>query len=186
MKKFSLALLCLAALFVACASAPGASGSSGGRGDTPEWLNEFPPEDAMWGIGAAKQSTESLSMTMAEARARQSIAQQLSTRARGMITDFARDAGSGASQSSTQLAEAVSRQLTEAELTGATPIRRWKGPDGTWWYLVQYPKAEAAKTAAGVVDTEAARYAEFKAMDALRMMDAELAASREKAVPVTE
>jgi hypothetical protein len=125
-------------------------------------------------------------MTMAEARARQSIAQQLSTRARGMITDYARDAGTTNNQTSLQLAETVSRQLTSAQLSGATPIKRWKAPDGTWWYLVQYGKSDAARTVADVIDNEAARYAEFKALDALKMMDAELAKSNEKPAPVTE
>jgi hypothetical protein len=80
----------------------------------------------------------------------------------------------------------VSRQLTSAQLTGATPIKRWKAADGTWWFLVQYSKAEAAKATADIINTEAARYAEFKTMDALRMMDAELAALKEQAAPVTD
>jgi hypothetical protein len=185
MKKLSVLFLCLAAavLAVGCVSAPAASQA---QENVPDWLNDFPPEDVLWGVGTAKQSTESLSMTMAEARARQSIAQQLGTNARGMITDYARDAGSGDSQDSTQLAEAVARQLTNAQLTGAIPIKRWKAADGTWWYLVQYSKSEAAKAAADIITTEAARYAEFKTLDALKMMDAELAAQKERSAPVTE
>jgi hypothetical protein len=187
MKRYAVLVLCLAALAVSCASTAETPASSGaGQGELPPWINELPPEDVLWGIGAAKQSTENFSMDLAEARGRQSIARQLDTLARGMITDFARDAGSGASQSSVQLAEAVTRQLTEARLVGASPIKRWKGPDGTWWFLVQYSKSEAAKATADLVDTEAARYAEFKALEALKLMNAELTALKEKPVPVTE
>jgi hypothetical protein len=125
-------------------------------------------------------------MTAADGLARQSISQQLETVARGMLTNYARDAGVGGSQSSIQLVEAVSRQLTSTQLRGAAPIRRWKAADGTWWFLLQYPKSEAAKATADIVDTEAARYAEFKALDALKMMDAELAALKEKPVVTTE
>lgn len=191
MKKcFPILVLAVTVLAAACVSTGPAASSPANAGvanaNVPEWINDFPPEDVLWGIGNAKQSTESLSMTMAEARARQSIAQQLSTSARGMITDYARDAGSPDSQASTQLAEAVARQLTNAQLNGVTPIKRWKAPDGTWWYLVQYSKTEAAKAAANIVNNEAARYAEFKALDAIDRMDTELAKQNEKPVPVTE
>jgi hypothetical protein len=184
-KKWFLILAVAGAVLTAgCGSSPEAPPQE--NANVPEWINEFPPEDALWGIGSAKQSTENLSMTMAESRARQSISYQLNTIARGMITDYARDAGSGDNQSSAQLAEAVGRQLTSSQLTGATPIKRWKAADGTWWYLVQYGKSSAAKTMANVISNEAAQYAEFKAMDALKTADAELAAYYAKPEPVTE
>ena len=184
MKKtyFTLCALILAALILgSCGSSPAGAGASGpANANTPEWLNDFPPEDVLWGIGSAKQSTENLSMTMADARARQEVARQLSVLAEGMVKDYARDAGTVGNQTSLQLAESVARQLTSAQLSGATPIKRWKAPDGTWWYLVQMKKADAAKAAAGVIDNEAARYAEFKSMEALKEMDALLSKSSVK------
>jgi hypothetical protein len=173
-----------AILTVGCSSSPAAPAQE--NANVPEWINDFPPEDVLWGIGSAKQSTENLSMTMAEARGRQSISYQLNTIARGMITDYARDAGVGNDQASAQLAEAVGRQLTDSRLVGATPIKRWKAADGTWWYLVQYGKAAAAQATANIINSEAARYAEFKTFDALKEMDFELSNHREKPVPVTE
>jgi hypothetical protein len=140
----------------------------------------------MWGIGSAKQSSDNLSMTMAEARARQNIAQQLSTLAKGMITDYARDAGTTNNQASLNLAESVSQQLTQATLNGVTPRQRWKAPDGTWWYLVEYKKADAARAATGIIDNEAARYAEFKALNSLEAMEKKLAEANGKPEPVTE
>jgi hypothetical protein len=47
-------------------------------------------------------------------------------------------------------------------------------------------KSDAAQAAADIVDSEAARYAEFKTMDALRLMDAQLAARNDRPVPIIE
>jgi hypothetical protein len=185
MKKISIALVCvLAVLAVGCKSVP--ADTRVNDPNVPEWLNEFPPEDVLWGIGSAKQSTENMSMTMAEARARQNLANQLSVEVQGMITDYARDAGTINDQTSLALSEAVARQVTQATLTGATPITRWRSPGGTWWFRVQLKKADAAKTTADIIDSEAARYADFKAMEALKLMDAQLAKKNEPPVPLTE
>ncbi|MDR0877521.1 MAG: hypothetical protein LBN21_05670, partial [Treponema sp.] len=69
MKKAVFGILALALVMsvVACGSAPAAAPVTV---DQPEWLNDFPPEDALWGIGIAKQSSANMSMTTAEARAR--------------------------------------------------------------------------------------------------------------------
>jgi hypothetical protein len=168
------------------ASAPGAAAPAQAAPapapdpNMPEWLNDFPPEDALWGIGSAKQSTDNMSMTMAENRARVSISQQLSSMVQNMITDYTRDAGTSNSQASISLQESVSRTMSEAKLTGAKPIKRWKGPDGTWWYLLEYKKADAAKQAADIFATEAEQYAEFKTDQALEMMESQLAKNKEK------
>jgi hypothetical protein len=185
MKKISVVLACLlTVLALGCKSVP--PDTRVDDPNVPEWLNDFPPEDALWGIGSAKQSTDNMSMTMAEARARQNIANQLSVEVQGMITDYARDAGTINDQTSLALAESVSRQVTDVKLSGAAPITRWKSPNGTWWFRVQLKKADAAKVAADIIDSEAARYAEFKAMEALKMMEAQLAGKNNKPVPVTE
>jgi hypothetical protein len=185
MKKFSVVLVCfLAALALGCKSVP--PDTRVNDPNVPEWLNEFPPEDILWGIGSAKQSTDTMSMTMAEARARQNIAYQLSVEVQGMITDYARDAGTINNQTSLALAESVNRQITDAKLTGAVPITRWRAPNGAWWFRVQLKKSDAAQVAADIIDSEAARYSEFKAMEALKLMDAQLAKKNDAPVPVTE
>ncbi|GHU91273.1 hypothetical protein FACS189476_11890 [Spirochaetia bacterium] len=170
MKKFSVSFLLAltATLVVGCASAPPSS-------NIPDFvLNPPIRDDVMIGIGRAGNQNEQLSLQMADSRARQDIAFQLSAQVQAMITDYAREAGTIAEATALQLSETVGRQLTNTTLNGARPEKREKTPDGTWWVMVTYPKAEAAKTAASLIDSEAARYAEFKAMEATKLMDAQL------------
>jgi hypothetical protein len=87
------------------------------------------------------------------------------------------------SQTALSLQENISREITSMQLNGARPIKRWKAPDGAWWYLVEYKISDAKAALAPMFASEEARYAEFKAEEALRMLDDQLA-KREKPVQV--
>ena len=188
MKKLSFvfAVMIIAAMgigFAACGTTSAASSSSG-PANTPDWLNDFPPEDALWGIGTAKQSSASMSMTTAEARARVAIARQLDTKVQAMFTDYNLDAGNAGSQANVSMQEDVSRQITNMNVSGARAIKRWQAPDGTWWYLVEFKKSDAKAAVAGILGNEQAAFAQFKAQQALGMLDAQLA-KNEKPLQVT-
>jgi hypothetical protein len=172
-------LMTVVLLAASCGGAPAAQQDP----NTPPWLNDLPPEDALWGIGNAKQSSVQMSMTMAEARARTSIARQLNSKVDDMLTDYMRDAGTVDSQTALSLQENINRQITSMQLNGARPIQRWQAPDGAWWYLVEYKISDARTALAPMFTSEEARYAEFKAEEALRMLDDQLA-KQEKPVPV--
>jgi hypothetical protein len=174
--------IALVLLAVSCGGAPAAQQQDP---NTPSWLNDFPPEDALWGIGSAKQSSDQLSMNTAEARARTSVARQLNTKVDAMFTDYMRDAGTVGSQTALSLQEDVSRQITSMQLNGARPIQRTKTSDGAWWYLVEYKLSDAKAALAPMFTSEEAHYAEFKAEEALRMLDDQLA-KQEKPIPVYE
>jgi hypothetical protein len=182
-KGLSICLMTLVVILSAanCGGAPAAQQDP----NTPPWLNDFPPEDALWGIGSAKQSSPQLAMNTAEARARTSVARQLNTRVDAMFTDYMRDAGTVGSQAALSLQEDVSRQITSMQLNGARPIQKWQAPDGAWWYLVEYKISDAKTALAPMFTSEEARYAEFKADEALRILDSQLA-RQEKPVPVYE
>ncbi|AEF85695.1 putative lipoprotein [Treponema primitia ZAS-2] len=185
MKKWGfiyISLIIAAFVLAGCGSAP-APADPQTDPNSPEWLNDFPPEDAIWGIGTAKQSSDSLSMSTAETRARTSIARQLDIKVKAMFTNYQRDAGTIGSQTALSLQEDVSNQVTSMQLSGSRPIKRWKAPDGTWWYLIEYKIADAKAALSTVIDDEAARFSEFKAAEALKMLDAQLAKS-EKPQPV--
>jgi len=174
MKRFCSILMVLSLVFMvaACGSAP--TSTTTGPTTTPEWLNDFPPEDVLWGIGIAKQSSPSMSMTTAEARARVAIARQLQTKVQAMFTDYNLDAGNVNAQANASLQEDVSRQITNMDVSGARPIKRWEAPDGTWWFLVEFKKSDAKNTVASILRNEQAAFAQFKAQQALDMMDRQL------------
>jgi hypothetical protein len=179
MKKFcSILLVVLLVLTAAaCKSSPPTTSTTTGPTTTPEWLNDFPPEDVIWGIGTAKQSSASMSMTTAESRARVAIARQLNTRVQAMFTDYNMDAGNVNDQANTSLQEDVSRQITNMDVSGARPIKRWEAPDGTWWFLVEMKKSDVRNTVGTILGNQEAAFAQFKAQQALDMLDAQLAKS---------
>jgi len=187
MKKISLASLVLLVLalslaFMSCASKSATKAQE--IPNTPPWINDFPPEDVLWGIGTAKQSSESMSMTTAEARARVAIARQISTKVQAMFTDYNLDAGNVKNQANTSLQEDVSRQITDTTISGARPIQKWKSPaNGTWWYLVEMKKSDVKSQVSSILKNEEATYAQFKTQQALQMLDAQLA-KNEKPVQI--
>ena len=198
-KKLFLAAALLAALFAlplaACKSAP-TSGSASGTTSVPAgitdpsmppWINDLPPDGELWGIGYADSALMNLRMTMADSRARQDLARQIETLAKGMVVDYARQGGGIADASVIQFQEEVSRQLVEAKLTGAVTNQRWDTPDHkSLWVRVKLSKEDAAGNIQKAVDSEAARYAEFKAMEALKMMDQQLEKNPQSPQPVRE
>jgi hypothetical protein len=192
--------LCVAAALLAvlilgaCKSTPKSTGPSAPAGITdpsmPPWINDKPPAGELWGIGVADNAQMNLRMTIADSRARQDLARQLETLARGMVVDYAREAGGINDTAALQFQESVSRQLVDAKLTGADTDVRWNTPDNkTLWVRVKMSKDDAARNAADqilkAVESEAARYAEFKAMDALKMMDQQLEKNHPAPQPVT-
>ena len=81
-----------------------------------------PPEDAYIGIGNGRAMTLNAARMMAENRARVSIAQQMNSAVRNMITDY-----TGTSElepAMLQFFETVSRTLAEADLRGTQPDTR--------------------------------------------------------------
>jgi hypothetical protein len=136
-------------------------------------------EDAIFGVGSAKMSNPSQSMQAADARARTDIATKLSTEVQAMIIDYSRTAGTENNQTANlTYYESSSRQLTQATLKGVEVQKREQTADGTYWTLARITKADAAQSVADIIENEASRYAEFKAMDALKMMEQQLNKSK--------
>jgi hypothetical protein len=59
-------------------------------------------------------------------------------------------------------------------------------PDGTWWVRVSLRKTDAQKVANGVFENEASRYADFKAQEATKMLDAQIMQAQSKPTPRSE
>jgi len=61
------------------------------------------------------------------------------------------------------------------DVSGSRPIRRWQASDGTMWVLVALNTADARAAVASILGSEEAAFAQFKAQQALQMLDAQLA-----------
>jgi len=176
---FSIVLvLSLVLISIGCASNAGPGGTN-----LPPWVNDLPNEGELIGIGSAKQSTESMSMTTAEARARVSIARALNNKVQAMFVDYNLDAGPAGNQASTSMQEDVSRQVTNMNVSNSQRTQLWVAPDKTYWIQVTMKISDARNQLSSIIGSEEAAYAQFKAQQALAMMDAQLAKS-EKAIIV--
>jgi hypothetical protein len=189
-KMFLCAALC-AGLLVALMAA-GCKSAPAGVDDPamPPWINDRPPAGELWGVGVANNAQMQMRMTMADSRARQDLARQLQTLAQGMVVDYARDAGGIDNTVVLLFQETVSRQIVDAKLVGAVQDVMWNTPDRkTLWIRLKMSKEDAARNAEDqilkAVESEAARYAEFKAMEALKLMDQQLEKNHPAPLPVT-
>jgi hypothetical protein len=141
---------------------------------TPDWIDELPFEDTIWGIGSAKLNSPAMSMTVAETRARVSIARQLVEIARNTLLGYNIDPNIQGFSVVT-ITENISREIINIDLSGARAIRRWQGPDGTFWYLVEYKKALASETISGIFNNIEKETPQFKASNALLVFNSNLA-----------
>jgi hypothetical protein len=178
MKKLFGVLFVSASILVlmACGSSP-SSGSSPRRGrlaGVPAFvINPPQAEDVIYGVGAADYDDVNMAITMAENRARVSIARELDSRVKGMIDDMTQAAGASR-EDSLSFAQTVSRTLTEARLSGARRVETGEADDGTIYVLVSMKKADASKQASDIINREKIKYAAFENWNAQRDMDAAL------------
>ena len=120
-------------------------------------------------------ASTNLTLQAADARARTDIAMKLDVEVQAMIIDYSRTAGTEINQTAAlTFYESISRQIAQANLSGVEVVRREQTADGSYWTLARINKAEAARATAEIIDSEASRYAEFKALEALKMMEQQL------------
>jgi len=183
----NLSVLCIVfvslVLVVGCGSAPATQVQKDPT--APDWVDELAPEDAFWGIGLAKLQNESLAAETATTRAQRDVGRQISTLVQGLLTDYAKESGLANNSRSIQSIENIGRNLVNVNLSGATPNARKRMPDGTWWVRVAVKKADAQKAVNSIVNNEMADFAEFKAAEALKMLDYELGKAQSKPSPVS-
>ena len=172
-----LSILTVALLLASCASAPAtpeptqtAKGSN-----LPEFfLNPPIYEDQIVGLGMAKMSSDSISRQTAIMRARTDIAYQMNTRVEAMLTDYFQEAGSGDDIQVITFVESISKQITNIDLKTAVTKQQAEN-DGMWYAMVVYPVRALADEVGGLFErNENAAFAEFKADEALRRLDASL------------
>lgn len=161
---------------VALVIASCATGPSINKREIPSfYLNPPTSKDYIYGVGEAHLSTLSLSRTIALSRARDDVARQVQVAVKNAITDYAQQAGEGKNQQTVQFVETVSRQIVDVTLSGVRTEKIEPATDGTVYALVSYPVANLKEVASReFARNEASAFAEFKANEALKRLDAEL------------
>ena len=177
-----LSILTLAMLLASCTSAPPPAAAAPAaeeppaRRDLPQFfLNPPVFEDQIVGLGMAKMSSDSVSRQTAVARARTDIAFQMDTRVESMLTDYFQEAGSGDDTQSITFVESISKQITNIDLQNAKTVEVYAAVDGNWFAMVTYPIRNLVTEVENLfARNETAAFAEFKADEALRRLDASL------------
>jgi len=179
-KQFvSIIIVLVIALAVSCETTTPVASDPG----VPEWINELPPQDELWGIGVAKLTNDSLARETAISRGRRDIAAQLSTLVQSMLTDYAKESGTLEDSASIQSIERITQDLININVSGASVNIQKRMPDGTWWVRVSFKKNEAERLANQIFENEASRYADFKANEASRMMQERIAETNTRPSP---
>ena len=177
MKKNVIVISALLALVLLAGCASGGSEKVKERRDLPEWfLNPPVSEDVIYGLGMAKMSSDSLSRDTAIARARKDVALQVSTRVQSMMTDYAQEAGAEGNTQTINFVETITKQIADVELRNAVTEKVYAAVDGNWFAMVSYPKGQFSEDVAEIFSrNEDAAFAEFKADQALKMLEASIA-----------
>lgn len=140
---------------------------------SPEWLNVIPPEDSIWGINENKDRYT------AEKNAYVSIARQLSTSIEARYESD--EDGLPIWEESFVKTKNISDVAQASEIFNVSYDTKNK----LFWVLAGLSKSDAKAALSNVIDSEAAPFAEFKADEALKMLDAQLT-KNEKPVAVRE
>jgi hypothetical protein len=175
MKKMVVFSLILTAFVIGCGSSPKPAGK------TPAFVSNPPEDKAMiFGIGGVRKGNARSQIQLADTRAQQSIAEQLDSIVQGMIADYSREAGIEGSQAVSEFQEAVGRRLLTTGFADAHLIKREPAGDGTMYSLVVIKKTDALRHTANILDTEAARFAEFSNVNFPSELERRLSAARMK------
>lgn len=178
MRKVMLALAAvgMVALIAACASAPAPAAAGPAPSGLPDWFLDPPQaDDAIYGVGSAQMSRQDAAIRMARSRAREDIAFQMNAQIQAAIVDYFQEAGVDDNVQTVNFVETISRQVTETTLQNLRNEATEIGPDGTVYALVSAPLNTFREQAAQAFQrNEDAAFAEFKADQALQMLDSQM------------
>lgn len=194
MKKIR--IVCGTALFAAafslvagCASTPSNSEPTvkaptriiGAEGvPMPEWVRNIPKaEDVMYFVGEGRSGN---TVTAKKNSALQDAARQIgdwkASTIKSAIKDYVQEAGETGNTQSLELLEVTSIARAKADTDGILQSLSWVNPDGYYVLLVEYPKGDLKNSFKSslneFVRNESAAYAEFKADEAFRFLEAEM------------
>jgi len=121
------------------------------KGDTPDWLNNVPPEDVLWGIGIGNLSTVKASCELAKFNAQTDISRQIAYYVKNVSystdqpfqDDLINKLNTYQNEFYKSLMDNISEQVS-FELSELVKIeRRTKTANGDIWYLLSIKKEDA-------------------------------------------
>ncbi|MCL2441088.1 MAG: hypothetical protein FWD14_05060 [Treponema sp.] len=172
-------VLFVMAFIIGCASAPAAPAApSANLQIMPSWFNQVAPPDEIWGVGFINLQNASLAMQTATASAQTDAARQLGSLVKAQLVNYANESGLQSNPRSMIAIENIENNIVNMNLSGAVVNAREQTSDGTWWVRVAVKKAEVSRQVNSIVNNEMADFAEFRADQALRRLEAELNRSR--------
>lgn len=141
--------------------------------DIPDWyLNPPITTDGFYGVGSAKLSKIDASRRQAIARAREDISFQLKTKVQSTLKDYFQESGVDDESQVITFVEQVSKQVANNTLEMSKPEKIAVGKDGTVYALISMTKSEFLNAAEKeFVRNESAAFGEFKATEALKMLE---------------
>lgn len=144
--------------------------------NVPDFYINPPLSDTIvYGVGSAKMKQLDASRRNALARARNDIAFQINVQVQASMVDYYQESGTVDTTQALTFAESISRQISDTTLAGAKTEEIAVGDDGTIYALVSYPKENILASAEeAFVRNESSAFAEFKAQEALKRLDAQL------------
>jgi hypothetical protein len=161
----------------------------------PPWVVDPPVvSDGYYGVGYANNSNQSLSLRVAETRARADISNQIRVSVQEIVQVYSQESKVGNESQVLEFAEMVTRQVTDQTLNGTQIVSRFPVSDGGVWVLAKYDtnalKGLISKSieinAQAFSRSEDIAFAEWKADTAEKYMEKLLLSNPPQSSPVTE
>lgn len=172
-----LSILVLMLFVFSCASKKATPGLT--RDGRPQWvatMSQKPTEQLHFEVGYGKLSTFATSLKKAESDARNKIALWIKTDVNTVLKTYTQDSGIGDDRELIEYLEEVSVQTAKVSISGAEIEDSYEDAEGGVYVLMSFPIDNVGKsldeTLKAYNRSESAAFAEFKAQEAFRQLQA--------------
>ena len=166
---FSLFIVSVLGFFAGCGS------KNISKGEIPNWyLNPPESKEKIYGTGASEktQSIE-LAKQVADANARNNIAQTIQVSVQSMVRTFLQQSGTIETSRALQFSEAIGKQVVNMQLSGVIISKR-EIKEGRCYSLAEVSMASIQNSLLSAVKDAAAQLSEAKAKEAFKDLETEV------------
>ena len=149
----------------------------------PEWMNRVPASETLYyviGDGRDAQ-TDTVKRSLARSDALAKLAQWKDAVVADTMKNYIEEGGTLGNTQTLMRFEQATVTRAKANVAGFDQVEYWVDPQGIYHILYSYPKANLKNDFANTVSefqrNEAAAFADFKAQEAFRFLDAQLDAA---------